>query len=124
LAGRQRLRPPESLAIKGWTGEHVHVMTARGLATAMVPPLDTVLEDRAFRDFASDPELPSYVFAASFCLFLIDQYRMPSFVRLLRGICVEDDADLVRAEIKRILGHDLARLENDWHDALLQFGDG
>ncbi len=108
--------PLESLAIKDWTGEHVHAMTAAQLDG--VPPLTEVLEDRAFRTYQGDWSGSTYVFAASFDLHLIDRYGMDSFSRLLRAVCVEDPADVILAKFASVYPVGLEEAERDWRAAL------
>ena len=107
--------PPEKLAIKDWTDEHVDTMTARWLADGLLPELKTVLTDRDFRNYDGPLRGGSYVFAASFVLFLIQEFDTTAFTELLKRICNEDDADTVQAKLLMILGKDLSELEKNWH---------
>jgi hypothetical protein len=109
--------PAEKLAIKDWTDEHVDVMTVPALERGEVPPLATVLENQAFRNWSSG-ETPSYVYAASFDLYLIERYGMARFVDILREVCVEDPAATIEAKVEKILGRDIASLEEDWKASL------
>jgi hypothetical protein len=106
----------ESLAIKDWSGEHVHAMTAAALDA--VPPLVEVLEDRAFRTYQGDWAGSTYVFAASFDLHLIDRWGMPAFTDLLKAVCVEDPADVILAKFESIYPVGLTEADLDWRASL------
>lgn len=108
--------PAESLAIKDWTGEHVDVMTARDVDA--VPPLRDVLEDRAFRGYQGQWSGSSYVFAASFDLYLVRAFGMPAFADLLRAVCVEDPAEVVLAKFEAIYPLGLDEAEQAWRESL------
>lgn len=106
----------ESLAIKDWSGEHVDVMTAGELES--VPPLLSVLEDRAFRTYDGVWSGSTYVFAASFDLYLVRTHGMPAFAELLKTVCVEDPAEVILAKFATLYPQGLEALDLRWRASL------
>ncbi len=108
----------EKLAIKDWTSEHVHVMTARWKSEGKLPALSAVITNSAFRRWQGPKDVASYVFAASFVLLLIDRFGVDGFFRVLSAICVEDDEKTIEQKLRFTLGESLGSLEQHWLEKL------
>jgi len=111
---------PEKLSIKEYTREHVHITTSRWLSSDLLPNLVTVLCDKDFRSYNGPLKGNSYVFAASFSLFIIGKYGMTNFLNLLNVVCNEDEAYIIQNKIKIVIGKDLLALEAEWRHFLRQ----
>jgi len=106
--------PPEELAIRDWTGEHVHTMTARWLAEGTLPPLSGLVTDRQCRTYHGPLTGNTYVFAASFARWLADERGGPQFMALLQLACVEDLQSVVLDKYQRIYGEELPAADQRW----------
>jgi hypothetical protein len=111
--------PPHKLAFKDWSDEHVHVVAAIAYGINLMPSLESVLEDRAFKARQWPRELPSHVYAASFATFVFDHYERPAFVEIIRTVCLEDDAATIKTKLEEAVGEDLETVEGLWFSLLV-----
>ena len=107
--------PLEKLAVKEANDKHVHLAAKEWLVQGSLPDLEGLLEDHAFRTYQGPLSGFSYFFAASFVLFLIDEYGWEPLRQFFETVCVEDDANQVQEAFMSIYGHPVRELQSQWH---------